>query len=193
MSIGNPSHIPSVATLTFSLKLKQYSGLNLNNNTASSSSKTDLTLNKNNNSGKTVFLGVHLVMEKQYISWHIFLDDQIGLSISWECSCYKSVWSKEVDNSYFSKKQSESRSMILAKNSLYVLWFCGFKITYDSKLSPSSTDWTGRYPTRGCFWWCFFDLNLFLKTLAKSLTSSPDVVCGRPKNIVRYWCKQTIG
>lgn len=45
------------------------------------------------------------------------------------------------------------------------------------RASPSSTLWTGRYPTRGCFLKYLRDLNLFRNARVKSRTSSEDVVC----------------
>lgn len=45
-----------------------------------------------------------------------------------------------------------------------------------SKASPSSTERTGRYPTRGCFLKYLLDLNLLRRALVKSRTSSLEVV-----------------
>lgn len=51
-----------------------------------------------------------------------------------------------------------------------------FATTHVSMLSPSNTVCTGRQPIRGCFAKYLLVRNLFFSTLAKSRTSSPDVV-----------------
>ena len=53
---------------------------------------------------------------------------------------------------------------------------CALANTHVSMLSPSKTVCTGRQPIRGCFAKYLLVRNLFFSTLAKSRTSSPDVV-----------------